>query len=218
VAPWHEFRREGNSLFLYSLLVGFAVLLALALVGLPIWLPLLAGQDLPSGPGFVLMMIALVSVVVALSVVLALITTLMVPIMYRRRCGAFAAFRAALAMTADEPAAVILYLLFVVALWIAGALLACVVTCVTCCLAAVPYLGTVILLPIDVFFASYLLLFMRQFGPDFDVWANIVTPAPAPAGVASAAGLGQELPPAPAADSPPARDVPPPPPPPPLQT
>ena len=48
--------------------------------------------------------------------------------------------------------------------------------CVTCCITAIPYVGTVILLPVHVLFMSFLLLFVRQFGPDYDVWIAIPEP------------------------------------------
>jgi hypothetical protein len=47
------------------------------------------------------------------------------------------------------------------------------VTCLTCCVASLPYLGTVIVLPVPVFFRSFSLLFLRQFGADWDVWRKI---------------------------------------------
>ena len=57
-------------------------------------------------------------------------------------------------------------------------MIACLLTCVTCCLAAIPYVGTVILLPLFVFRQAYLLLFVRQFGPEYDVWAGLAPAVP----------------------------------------
>ena len=59
----------------------------------------------------------------------------------------------------------VLYFLFKFVLFIGAAILAVIVTCLTCCIAVIPYLGTVILLPIFVFFRCYSLYFMQQFGP-----------------------------------------------------
>src|SRR5438309_2348215 len=69
-----------------------------------------------------------------------------------------------------------LYWLFLIILGLASALVACVVTCATCCITAIPYVGTVILLPVFVLLRSFSLLFIRQFGPDYDVWANFMPP------------------------------------------
>jgi len=40
-----------------------------------------------------------------------------------------------------------------------------VALCLTCCLAAISYVGTVILLPLLVFVRCYSLYFIEQFGP-----------------------------------------------------
>src|SRR5436190_1801578 len=65
---------------------------------------------------------------------------------------------------------------FLIVLALATAIVACVATCATCCIAAIPYIGTVILLPVFVLLRSFSLLFLRQFGPDYDIWATFVPP------------------------------------------
>jgi hypothetical protein len=42
-----------------------------------------------------------------------------------------------------------------------------------------PYISTVILLPAIVWLAAYKLLFIRQFGDAYDVWATVAAPAAA---------------------------------------
>ena len=50
-------------------------------------------------------------------------------------------------------------------------LVAIVVTCcIAGCLMALPYLGTVVLLPVLVFKRSYSLYYLAQFGPAYDVF------------------------------------------------
>ncbi len=41
--PWREFRREGNSFFLFSLLVGLIVIAIIAIAFVPVLLPFLQG-------------------------------------------------------------------------------------------------------------------------------------------------------------------------------
>src|SRR5256714_13624418 len=67
-----------------------------------------------------------------------------------------------------------LYGSFVFVLAVASVVVSCLVTCATCCAAAIPYVGTVILLPVFVLLRLFSLLFLRQFGPDYDVWADFV--------------------------------------------
>ena len=52
-------------------------------------------------------------------------------------------------------------------------MIGCVAACVTCCIAALPYIGTVILLPVVMFLFMYPLCFIRQFGDRYDVWAVV---------------------------------------------
>jgi hypothetical protein len=44
------------------------------------------------------------------------------------------------------------------------------ICCLLCCLSAIPYLGTVLLLPIPVFNRAYPLFYLRQYGPSYDVF------------------------------------------------
>ena len=113
---------------------------------------------------------------VAFVVVVNLITYFMPPVMYARRCSPGEAARGLLQLVLDEPAPFILFILFMIALWIGWIMVGCLVTCLTCCLAALPYIGTVIVLPVPVFFRSFSLLFLRQFGSDWDVWKKIPVP------------------------------------------
>jgi len=93
--------------------------------------------------------------------------------MYCRRCGALAALREVAKLVTSYPVPFLLYVLFSIVLAVAGAILSCVITCVTCCIASIPYIGTVVLLPLYTFYYAFTLLFLRQFGPEYDVWANI---------------------------------------------
>ena len=174
VEPWHEFRREGNSLFVFSLIVGLAILLLVGLAAAPLWLPFVTSSGPLEGGALIGSLALFAVVIVVLLIGWSVISNFMLPVMYRRRCGAVEGFQAALGMIAAEPGPVILFVLFSVVLWMAFAMIACATTCLTCCITAIPYVGTVILLPAHVFFMSYLLLFIRQFGPDYDAWANVV--------------------------------------------
>lgn len=193
VEPWKAFRREGNSYFLFSLIVGLVLIVVLGIAGAPLWVPLVLSGNLPEGIGFVLGVSVLGIIAVGTAAALSLLCGFMVPIMYRQLCSATAAFRHSIALIRQHPGPVLLYFLFSLVLWLAFALVACVLTCVTCCIVAIPYVGTVIMLPAYVFFQSYLLLFVRQFGHDYDVWANVV-PIEPPTPPETHSG-GGELPP-----------------------
>ena len=46
-----------------------------------------------------------------------------------------------------------------------------------CCFMSIPFVGTVLLLPISVFMRSYSLLYLRQFGSAYDSFAVNTSPA-----------------------------------------
>jgi hypothetical protein len=179
--PWREFHREGNRFFLFLILLMIVSIAIVALLaGLVFGLLMLwRNYHISNTPAlFVLVPIA-VFVWVAFAVVVNLIIYFVPPVMYTQRCSAGEAARAVLQLVLDEPAPFILFILFMIALWIGWIMVGCLVTCLTCCLASLPYIGTVIVLPIPVFFRSFSLLFLRQFGPDWDVWGKIPVPATA---------------------------------------
>jgi len=178
VEPWNEFKKEGNSYLLFSLLLLLCVLVILGLAALPLGIPFVFGGEKPGGVFLILGLTFFGLIALFTLVVFNLISSFMIPVMYRRRCGAREAFHAVLAAISAHPGPVILYLLFSIVLWLAVAMAACVTTCLTCCITAIPYLGTVILLPLYVFLMSYLLLFVRQFGNEYDAWANLIAVEP----------------------------------------
>jgi hypothetical protein len=128
------------------------------------------------------------------------ISQFMVPAMYRHRCTAWSAFQKTLALITAHAAETILFILFLVVISIALAIVVFLAGILTCCIGfclfAMPYIGTVALLPIEILLTGYTLLFLRQFGNDWDVWATLESPA-APSVAASA------RPPAPSPEVPP---------------
>lgn len=173
VEPWKQFKREGNSYFLFTLAVALVLLTVMALASLPLWLPFVLRGDAPAGWVLAFGLVGLGVIAALVCCAWALISRFMIPIMYRRRCGAREGFRGAMRMVARHPGPIILFALFSIVLWVAVFLVACAVTCLTCCIAAIPYVGTVIFLPLPVFFMSYVMLFARQFGHEYDAWGNL---------------------------------------------
>jgi hypothetical protein len=176
--PWREFRTEGNSYFLFSLLVAFGLLLFAGLFSLPLVLPAIGNDDfLRTHNVYLISAIAGWILVMILPILAwALVTSFMVPIMYRQRCRAAKAFATATRLIAAHPGEILLYCLFWIVLALGSAMVGCIAACATCCVAAIPYVGTVILLPLFVLLRSFSLLFIRQFGPDYDAWASFMPP------------------------------------------
>src|SRR5436309_3944922 len=176
--PWRDFRKEGNSYFLFSLLVGFAFLIFAALLSFPFMLPIIRGVTFLHIHDVYLISTIAAWAFVEILLVLAwsLIANFMVPVMYRKRCGSSKAFGIVIRLIAAYPGEIVLYCLICIVLALATGIVACVATCATCCIAAIPYIGTLILLPIFVLLRAFSLLFLRQFGSDYDVWASFMPP------------------------------------------
>lgn len=182
VAPWKEYRREGNSFFLFSLAVVFlAVLLMLALVLLVV-LPfgLFSGGKMTTGLGVaaVCAIIFFVLVWVSFAIIFAVVTQFMIPVMYRRRCLAREAFFDVWKLIRTRPGPFVLFFLFGIVLALALLVAGTIVSCMTCCIAGLPYVSSVVLLPAFVWLLAFKLLFLRQFGPEYDVWATGDSPPP----------------------------------------
>jgi hypothetical protein len=181
--PWREYRREGNSYFLFSLVVAFGIVFLAALFIMIIVLPLgLFSHHHDAAINFGLALIPLISfgfIFVLFIVVVKVISNFMVPVMYRRRCLAREAFVDVSRLIFHNPAPFLLYVLFMIALALGVAVVGTIVACATCCIGAFPYISTVLLLPAIVLLAAYRLLFLRQFGDQYDAWGPAGFPAPA---------------------------------------
>ena len=107
-------------------------------------------------------------------VVAKLTTDFVVPIMFRRGGGCLQGWGVLLGLLAGNLGRFILYFLFQIILGLAIAVLVLTAVLVTCCifgcLAAIPYLGTVLLLPIFVFRRSYSAYYLAQYGAEYDVF------------------------------------------------
>ena len=183
--PWHKFTREGNSLFVFRLVLGLIAivpmlpLMAIAIVAVMRMVsrggPDIRGILVLVGAGLMLVMVAMVFLVAA-----KLTTDFVVPIMFLRRTGCLAGWRELLGLISINLTNFVLYLLFQVVLAMAtGAfvLIAIIATCcIACCVIMIPYLGTVLLLPILVFNRSYSLHYLVQYGPEYDVFTPVSVP------------------------------------------
>ncbi len=69
-----------------------------------------------------------------------------------------------------------IYILFQIVISLAVGIIVMACVCITCCclgcILAIPYIGTVLLLPLSVFGRSYSLLYLRQYGSSFDVFSS----------------------------------------------
>ncbi len=182
VEPWHRLRDLGNSLFLWRL--GFIVACGLvALVLLMLFFApaaTLSFSDALSGLSYAAMVFGVI-IMICFGFVAAFVALMLeafvIPIMYKFEIKATEAWSYFLPWLKTRPWQFVLYAIFVVALvfvFLCIVALACVLTC---CIVGLPYVGTVILLPLYVTYRLFSIEFLAQFDPGFDLF----TPAEIPA-------------------------------------
>jgi hypothetical protein len=180
-APWNKYRNEANSLFVFRLVLGLLSLVPTLplIVGILLVLLRIAGGR-GTSPGPIVLLIGLVLVfaliVFALWLVAKLTTDFVVPLMYLRGARCVDAWKEFYGLLAANPGNFVLYLLFQIVLSLAIGVLVITAVLVTCCIAGcflmIPYLGTVLMLPVLVFSRAYSLHYLAQFAPEYDTFAR----------------------------------------------
>jgi hypothetical protein len=185
VKPWNEFANEANSLFLFRIGLGLvSIIFTLPLLIITIVMVVrmaLAGHFTASGilqaVGFSLLFFCAVTV---FAIIRKLTLDFVVPIMFLRRNRCLAAWKELMALISGHIGTFILYFLFQIVLCLAIGIIVLgvmiITCCIACCLMALPYLGTVLLLPVIMFKRCYSLYFLAQFGRDYDVFPPELPP------------------------------------------
>jgi len=181
--PWTKFRQHANSLFLFRAVLG---LIGFVVIGLPILLAvgcivmMIAGDGaLAIGilGGILIGLIILVGAII-FGLISKFTMDFVVPIMSLRTTSCTAGWREFLTLLSANKGRFALYILFQIVIGIAIGAIKTMGFCIGCCfcgislLLIIPYIGTVILLPLPVFTRSYSLLYLKQFGPEFDVFSS----------------------------------------------
>lgn len=188
--PWREYARLGDSLFVWRLVFG---LIALAAVAIPVVFGLAAvdwfeglryGRDMPVltlvGLGLLVLLLALL-----IGFIVLLLNDFVVPIMYRDRLKAGQAWRRFLPLLGRRFPHFLLYALLILGLFIAFGAAVVFAGLITCCIGwlipIIPYIGTVVTLPVWYAYRAFSVEFLGQFGPEYRIFP-IVTPPPAGSG------------------------------------
>jgi len=143
--------------------------------GLMVFLPLMA-MGTPTLP-------TILAVILAGTVFFILIVTLIfiefflmsfvVPIMYKENLSTTQGWNRFLELFRQHPGSFVLYGLLYAGFMIVGTMLYGIAGLLTCCvgllLIALPYIGTVVTLPLYVTARFFDLEFLRQFGPEYDL-------------------------------------------------
>lgn len=178
VEPWREFRREGNSLFKFRFVFGalgfVLVLLLLAACGLLAWQDVAQNEFGPSAVmAIVGLVVGFIPIAIVSGVVSMFLNDFVTPVMYLRRVRVTEAWGVFYReMLQGRGGTFALYVLAKMVIAIVVGAVGVMMICMTCCLAALPYVGSVILLPLAVFVRCFSLYFIEQFGPDWRVFSQ----------------------------------------------
>jgi len=179
--PWYKFKEHAKSLFLFRIILSIIsfVIMALPILGIAFLVIMLvsgAGLAVLSVPGIVILGLLTFVVSIAIFLVKKFTLDFVVPVMFLGTENCVAAWRQFMTILSANKLRFALYLLFQIVIAMAIGTIFAIGFCVGCCLCCasilllVPYIGTVILLPLLVFERSYSLYYLQQFGPDFDVF------------------------------------------------
>jgi hypothetical protein len=180
--PWHYYKRQANSLlgfYLLFVVISFVIFLPFLAVAVVMGLPLLEQHQWPEGweiLGFTVLGFIYFVLITVLSFILFVFREFGIPLMFRQGLLARPAFWASLDLIRRFPGSVVVFVLLRLAIFIGVAILSVIICCVTCCVGMLPYVGTVILLPVLVYVRCFTLDCLAQFCPEYDIWTVDVPP------------------------------------------
>jgi len=205
VEPWKRYGRLGNSLFAFWLtLTVLSVGVGLA-ISLPVLIPVLRAVDTGEGWPALIALIAVwwVMAIVPFALVVGcaylFLEQFVVPIMYREGLSVMAAWSRFFPLFSRNAASFIGFALFYFVISVVFGMAVVVGGFATCCvgflLLSIPYVGSVVLLPIEVTLRGLGPDFLAQLGPEWSIFA------PAGGVPAASAPPAAPAPPAPGAAS-----------------
>lgn len=185
--PWHEFSKEGNSLFFFQFFYGWiasAAFIAFAVYCFITAKTLYYG-DFPNIAIFwsvALMILIFIGLMIVFGYISLFLKDFVVPIMYKNRIGVMRGWSKFMQLLFRRFFSFIGYGLFIFILGIAVAIGVILLALMTCCiglmLIAIPYIGAVLLLPVSYTFRAFSIEFLRQFGSEYDVFPQPETDNP----------------------------------------
>jgi hypothetical protein len=178
--PWRKYAPEAHSLWLFRLVLGaVSMVLVLPFIAWLVWMFLAMSANHRQFDLRVILLFVEVGLgwfCISLPLFIASVFTrqFVVPIMYLRGGTCMDAWRILLPILAANAGRFILYILFQIVIGIVVMFLLIAFILCTCCIGAVllviPYIGSVVLLPVTIFLRSYSLIYLAQYGPEFDVF------------------------------------------------
>ena len=177
--PWKRYRTEGNSLFLWRLV--FILICTILFTSYIIFFFTMAshlydGSYYERAPVFLIVVMSFLFILTAIVIgfISMFLNSFVAPIMYKKSIKATQAWSRFLSLFKRYPFHFILYGLILFLLAILSVIFIAIAGLLTCCvgflLLIIPYIGTVITLPIWYTFRAFSLEFLAQFGPEYELF------------------------------------------------
>ncbi len=180
VEPWKRYACHGNSLFVFRLVFIFLA----GSIAIAISLPLLPAvlRAIASGEGWqwltailvVWWLAAMLPFVLVAACAALFLNQFVIPIMYRDDLGVLAAWKRFFSLFGHHKlsflAYALLYLLVTIVVGVAVLSAGLLTCCVGFLLLAIPYVGSVVLLPVEVTFRGLGPDFLAQFGAEWSIY------------------------------------------------
>lgn len=178
VKPWHNFRKDGNSLFWWQFIYGwlvFGIFILFLIYSFGIFKNIHNGI-IPeiTKYGFIGSIILIFIGLLIISGYISLfLTDFIVPIMYKNRISALKAWSVFLPLMFQNMCSFFIYGIFILMVKIAVIISVLIIAVFTCCigllLIMIPFVGTVILLPVSYTFRAFSIEYLATFGDDFNI-------------------------------------------------
>lgn len=177
--PWRNYKREGNSLFLWRLVFGFICFILFVMVFVIFFT---AGGHIYRDSYYDRVPVLFIIQMVLLFILVAIITGyislflshFVVPIMYKNNITATKAWGRFLSLFGKHPFHFLLFGILMFIMTVLVIILTVIAGLMTCCigliLLIIPYIGTIVTLPIWYTFRAFSLEYLAQFGPEYDLF------------------------------------------------
>ncbi len=182
VEPWKRFAGLANSLFWFRLMLGLAgmvVVVPVVIFMVMLAIPMFRNDSWNFGGimALISLFVGMFFVSIFFFLIRKLTTDFVVPIMYLRGSHCLAAWREFHQLLSANFWGFVLYLLFQIVISMVIGVMVLAVVLITCCIAgcflAIPYIGTVLLLPLSTFRRAYSLYYFAQYGPNYNVFPAV---------------------------------------------
>jgi hypothetical protein len=189
--PWREYQKEGNSLFVWRLLFGLVTIAAFGALFTLFFAQGSALYDRGFDHAIPIMFIVgmgltTLALVLVIGYTVLFLKDFVAALMFKNRITVGAAWKLFLNLFKKHPLPFIGYGIIVFLLMIVFVIAVIAAGLVTCCIGflvlIIPYIGTVVTLPVWYALRAFSLEFLAQFGPEYDVLPRPAVPqAPVPA-------------------------------------